>query len=209
MNRDEVFNEFSTEFNFLMSRSDKDGMHKKHLSAKYSFSKFFPVVFKMKTLGYSEGADFGCGNGSVLMLGKILGVDIEGVDIPAYSKGRKNFYFSLQNNMNKLGYKIHHVKDNIYPFQPDSLGFITSYLSINDDYSEDVTENHMSSASDRFITRMKNLIDALKNYSTIYVGPIKKFNSLKNCISKSATLKSMLQDKNVNVLLWPEKKLSY
>lgn len=205
MNRDECFEIFCKEFKRLQSVSNTDGMHKKHKSAKFSFCKFYPIVSKMKEMGYQTGIDFGCGNCSTIILGKILGVNVEGVDIPEYKK-MVNFYNSLQNTCIKEGYKIHFVDSENFPFIENSIDFVLSYLSINEDYSKNDKVNHMHPRATKFISRMEKLLKFIRPKGMMYVGPIKKYNAMKDCIAASDSLQTLISLKKIKIQLWTERK---
>lgn len=202
----DIKKEFCTEFNSIQRKSDVGLLPGNNRDCNFAFAKFYPVIRYLQENKYERGIDFGCGNCSLLILGKLCGIHFKGVDVFTYRK-KINRYASLQKHMIELGYDITIYDGGLFPVKGEGeYDFLTSYLSMNDDMTSNSNVNHLDAKNDIFYKRMISIVRNLKDGGLLYIGPKKKYDVMIKCIQSHKDLSNEIAGKNLKFKLWPQKK---
>ncbi len=125
----------------LFKGIDTKGIHDKYVNPTQkrisNFADRLRLIAHQK--GMRKGIDFGCGACTAVIIGKLFGLQITGLDIlpPAHIK-RKQPYAKLQKKLKKLGYKIVLRNTQEFPwteFEDDQFDFMIAMYSLGEDAS--------------------------------------------------------------------------
>ena len=168
------------EFEHIMTevldpKSLRNTKYKKYLNLKKNFDRTNKQIKSLVANGHTYGLDFGCGVGFGLVLGKLHGIEIVGLDIPHYSganpvydaKGGPSPFISSQNKLKELGYTVV-LRDTMeFPwneFKDDQFEFVMSFFSITKHFGNDGHEWDWEK-------RLEELKRVTKSTGTWYIGP--------------------------------------
>lgn len=197
----DVKKDFFNKMSLILAPLDTNGISHKVADIEYSFNKFLPLVNKLIRYKIGKnGIDFGCGNCALIILGGIMGFNITGVDIPFYDNlptkvVKENQYRKVHDIARISGYSI--VEKIEY-----KVDFITSYLSINDDYSSYTNKLKTRKFHDRLLYLLSNISDG----GALIVGPRKKFLVTQNAIELHKDLKNVVRKNNIAIINWDKKR---
>lgn len=107
-----------------------------------------------------KGLDFGCAIGAPLVLGKLLGLDVIGVDVPYFDdRGSKSCYLDVQNQLAVSGYHVHIFDTGQFPwtqFEDNTFDFVLTYMSFDKDFTKTHNgENHRDPRIKEFLRILK------------------------------------------------------
>ncbi len=100
------------------------------------YQRFLPLLNRIKDAGFKRGLDFGCGMSVPTVLGRLLGLNIVGLDLDYQIEsdvvpggGGECSYSVVQRRLVGMGFPITNWDTNKtpYPFQDDSFDFICAY----------------------------------------------------------------------------------
>jgi hypothetical protein len=132
---------FMNVYETAYEQADTSRLQAKYLSATWLFNRAWKQLRTMRRLQLSKGLDFGCGAGASVVLGKLLGMKVVGMDIPYFvfphTSAGENPFGSLQRHLQSQGYDIVIRETMLYPwkeFKKRSFDCVISFNSIDSDY---------------------------------------------------------------------------
>jgi len=177
-----MFKEFLKIMNYIIAEVGAVGVHKKYLNQRTNFNRHIKTIQAIQKMKMFKGLDFGSGLCSCLVIGKLLKLDISGLDIP------NTPYLPVQKKLISMGHKIHIMDTTQFPwtdFKDDEFEFITFFYSINKQF----LNNEKWSMEDR----LKELSRITKKDGAWFIYPSRHLN-LFNRYPKLV--------KNINIHKW-------
>jgi len=139
--------DFINFMNKVLSESGATRIPQKYRNQKRNYERHITPLKRIRSLGLSKGLDFGCGLGSSCVLGKMMQLDITGIDIPSTGIKRnrgtgimekvpelESRYLPVQTHLISLGYPIQIMDTTQTPwecFEDQEFEFILCLWSIN------------------------------------------------------------------------------
>ena len=125
----QLYDKFICIMQSVYTKENLSTVPKKYYNLERLFSRFFVLLnyITQQKRNLNKGLDFGCGCGVSVVLGRILGFDITGLDVI------NNQYTKIQKALCDMGYPIVICDTNKFPwvmFIDDSFDFISAYSSI-------------------------------------------------------------------------------
>jgi len=174
------------------------------------FGRFYPLINYISQSGLKRGLDFGCGCAITVVLGKLMGLDITGIDThDSGSKSRNSYrkickglsvpdciYTGIQNDLRAKGYIIINRNTGDFPwseFKDDAFEFMCSYWGLN--------TNHSDKECD-FKLRYQELIRITKPKGIWYIWPGIDDLIINNVHNK-------LQEKEIIIKNWVKRDILY
>ena len=134
-----------------------------------------------------------------------MGLDIWGLDIPYFDKEHSqveiNPYSIVQRELKKMGYNMINRDTSMFPwgeFEDNQFQFLLAFNSLDDDYSSNHEENHISFKRRSMINRMSEIARIMQKDSVWFVGTTRKYKAL----SKSKFYKDKISKTNIDLRLW-------
>jgi len=198
------YKQFDKIYKDIYSSLDTSKLPEKYLNIKQLYNRFLNRLEMIKNKGLVSGLDFGCGVGGTSVLGKLMGLDIWGLDIPYFDKrhsqGEINPYFIVQKEK-KMGYNMINMDTSIFPwgeFRDDQFQFLLAFNSLDDDYSSNHNTNHVSFKRRSMINRMSEILRIMHKDSIWLVGSTHKYRAL----LKSEFHKDQISKTDIDIKLW-------
>ena len=141
----------------------------KYHNLKTMFIRFYGKLCNIKQDGGMKGLDFGCGCAAASVIGKLIGLDITGLDVTV------NRYLKIQAILRNLGHSITTRNTDVFPwdeFKDNEFDFVCSHWGITMQLLGEV--NPLNSTGERqpcFDERYKELIRITKPNGVWYVTP--------------------------------------
>lgn len=205
---------YAVVFNKVKEGLDLSFVPNKYLNPKKNWERYAKPIKRAKKAGMMKGLDFGCGCVGSPIMGKILEIEIVGIDIPYglddSKEGNRNrgglnankiknnvsVHVPMQNKMNKMGYKILIEDTNNYPwtyFQDNEFDFILAYFALSKEWV-----NHSDTLDfkeDTYKNRVNELVRICKPNAVWYIHP-------KDHIANTKCYSDILQYKNIKLENW-------
>lgn len=206
-----LYKDFDSIYKKVFRTVDASRLPKKYLDTNLLYNRFFNRLKDIKESGLTTGIDFGCGVGGTSVLGRLMGLEIYGLDIPyvVYAEGSDNYVRKeginplslVQNELKKIGYNMVVRDTSVYPwdeFVDDQFEFLLSFNSLDDDYSSNSEKDHISFKRKNMINRMNEILRITKKDSLWMVGTTRKYKGLVN----SEFYKNNVKNTDIDVRLW-------
>lgn len=168
---------FDAAFRAIAKGLDLSQVPVKHTSTERNYSKFAPVLRRIKRHG-GRGLDFGCATGVCSILGRLSGIDVVGVDVEKHLD-QPSPYLDFQYKLQQNDYDIRLMDTNIYPwagFQDNEFDFMIFSNVIVKDY---VNNRRVLKDAKGMVSRIKELTRISKPGCQWYVYPNKHVRGIK------------------------------
>jgi hypothetical protein len=169
--------EFLGIYRDVYQNADTSRLQAKYLSASWLFNRAWKHLRVMRRLNLTKGLDFGCGAAGTVVLGKLTGIEITGMDIPFFSfphaHAGPNPFRPVQEYLKSHGHRIVIRETMDYPwkeFRKRSFDCIVSFNSIDSDYSDKSDSNRFGRNSDSMRMRLKELSRISKKNAIWIIG---------------------------------------
>lgn len=169
----DTFKQFAEIHKASLRGADLSCIPEKYINSKKLYDRFVPVMEAVRGYDLNKGVDFGCGVGAATVLGRLMGVEITGIDIPEYTTG-PNPYSVVHQNLVKAGYPIKIFDTSQYPwdFAPNSFQFLLGFCAIGKDTSpNNVKDKDNMQQSDWVNDRLSELVRITRRKGIWFLGP--------------------------------------
>lgn len=140
------------------------------------FNRCFNLLNHAKSRGFTTGLDYGCGTSGAVVIGKLLGLTITGLDADHYVVPGDQPYKELQKRLVHEGYDILNLNTNImpWPFSDSQFDFIVSQHGLDKNFKPTVEVEGKCS----FEERLKEAARIVRPGGVVYFTP---FNLTRVC----------------------------
>jgi 2-polyprenyl-3-methyl-5-hydroxy-6-metoxy-1,4-benzoquinol methylase len=137
-------------------------------NAEMLWHRYSRVIEHAKSMGYKKGLDFGPGSCPGLIAGKLLGVDVSGIDIPI-CRGLPNRFHTIHQHAIQKGFNLTICDTDLYPwaFDSDSFDFVLCFDALFVDWKQHIDWKVDPS---RCLSRINEMLRILKNGGGFYIG---------------------------------------
>lgn len=163
---------------------------RKYLNPEKNYKRLEPPILRAKQMGFMNGLDFGCGSVGSMIVARLHGLEVVGLDIPYgiddSKEGERNrngleakkivekssVHLGQQNNLNKMGYRVVIRDTNNYPwdeFADNEFDFILAYFALSKEWV-----NHSDTldfSTEIYRQRLTELIRITRDGGVWYIYP--------------------------------------
>ena len=107
------------------------------------FKRFYTLMSSLRLKGMRKGLDVGCSHGSCAVLGKLMGIEVIGIE-----KSPSKYEFTSHAYLKTLGLNFFYLDDS-YPwqFEANEFGFIIALFSLNKEWKYIDCDQHIKELS--------------------------------------------------------------
>lgn len=179
---DEIYGRFARIMHKILDPESLRGTkYTKYLNVEKNFKRMNKQIQSLVREGHTYGIDFGCGVGFSLVLGKLYGIDIVGIDIahysgenPVYDHDGPSPFLTSQHRLKDLGYSVI-LRDTLeFPWtelKDDQFEFVMSFFSVTKNFGD--KDNKWD-----WKRRLEELQRITKPAGDWYIGPKKHYNTV-------------------------------
>jgi SAM-dependent methyltransferase len=139
-----VFESFTRHMKPAYQKENLARVHTKYHDLQTLFKRFYKPLRNLKKLGLKRGLDFGCGTCGAVVVGKLLGIEIVGLDLDFQREdvpgGEGECCYKLvQDKLREQGFPIVNRNTNRFPwkeFKASEFDFVLSYYGLNKNFAE-------------------------------------------------------------------------